>query len=260
MITNVHGTNVFYEVTGEGLPLVFIHGLGGTSNVWHAQRLGLSRYFKVVTLDLPGSGRSDRSERQYSMERWVDQVAGLADAAKLDKFVLIGHSMTTVLAQKFAARHGARLTALVLCGPITELAPAGKEAFAKRAETVLKEGMIAIADTVLTGALTPATREANPALTGLVREVLLSNDPACYAGHCLALRDASARPDQAAIKCPTLILVGDQDGVTPLASARAITAAVPGARIRIVPSTAHLTMLERPAEFNAALLEFLATV
>jgi 3-oxoadipate enol-lactonase len=260
MLANIQGTNIFYEITGDGLPAVFLHGLGGTSNLWHSQRLGLAKYFKVVTLDLPGSGRSDKSARTYSMDKWVEQLAGLADHLRLDKFVLVGHSMTTVLAQKFAARYASRLAALVLCGPITELSPAGKEAFTRRAETVVKEGMAAVADTILTGALTPATREANPALAGLVREMLLANDPACYAGHCHALLTGSAKADQPDITCPTLILVGDQDGVTPLAQARTIAAAIRDARIRIVPATAHLTMLERPEAFNAALIEFLATV
>ena len=260
MLANVNGTNLFYEVTGDGLPLVFVHGLGSTSNVWHAQRAGLAKYCKVITLDLPGSGRSDKNERIYSMEKWCDQILGLADAIKVDKFVLVGHSMTTVLAQKFAARHGSRLNGVVLCGPITELGAAGKEAFSKRAEAVQKEGMIAVADGVLGGALTPATREANAALAGMVREMLLSNDTACYAGHCLALKEGSAKAEQANIKVPTLVLVGDQDGVTPLANARAIAAAVPGTKIRIIPATAHMTMLERPEAFNAALLEFLAAL
>jgi 3-oxoadipate enol-lactonase len=261
MLANVNGTNIFYEVTGDGLPIMFVHGLGGTSNVWHAQRVGLSKYFKVVTLDLPGSGRSDKSAREYSMERWVDQLAALADAAGLDKFVLVGHSMTSVVAQKFAAKHGSRLAALVLCGPLTELGPPGKEAFTKRAETVLKDGMIAVADHVLAGALTPAAREgANAALVGLYREVLLANDPACYAAHCRALIAGSAKSDQPKIQCPTLILVGDQDGVTPLALCRQVAAAVKGSRIRIIPGTAHMTMLERPEAFNAALVEFLAEI
>src|SRR5688572_14180246 len=98
MHASLLGTSVYYETVGDGLPLIFVHGLGGTSNVWHAQRAGLSKYFKVVTLDLPGSGRSDKSERHYSMERWADQVAALADALKLDKFVIVGHSMSTILA------------------------------------------------------------------------------------------------------------------------------------------------------------------
>jgi pimeloyl-ACP methyl ester carboxylesterase len=165
--------------------------------------------------------------------------------------------MGTVLVQKFAAKHAARLSALVLCGPLIELASAGKEAFTKRAEAVQKEGMIAVADMVLGGALTAATREGNPALAGLVREMLLSNDPTCYAAQCHALINGSAKADQAHIKCPTLLLEGEQDTVTPLANCRAIAAAVAGARIRIIPSTAHLTMLERPELFNAALSEFL---
>jgi pimeloyl-ACP methyl ester carboxylesterase len=92
----------------------------------------------------------------------------------------------------------------------------------------------------------------------MVREMLLSNDPASYAAQCLALVNGSARAEQATIRCPTLILVGDQDGVTPLGLAKAIAAVVSGARIRIIPETAHMTMLERPDAFNAALIEFLA--
>lgn len=258
MLANILGSNIFYEVTGEGLPLIFVHGLGGTSNVWHAQRVGLTKYCKVITLDLPGSGRSAKNERAFTMERWADQVAALADHLHLDKFVLVGHSMSTILAQKCAAKHGQRISGLVLCGPLTELPAAGKEAFTKRAETVQKEGMTAIADAVLAGALTAATREANPVLAGLYREVLLANDPACYAAQCQALINGSARTDQSGIRCPTFILLGDQDGVTPLSMARAIAAAVANCRIKIIPATAHLTMAERPELFNAALVEFLA--
>jgi 3-oxoadipate enol-lactonase len=259
MLANVQGVNIYYELAGEGIPLVFVHGLGGTGNVWHGQRVVLSKFFKVLTLDLPGAGRSDRSEKHYSMSRWVEQIIGLADAAGLKEFVLVGHSMTTVLAQNFAARYANRLAGLVLCGPLTELPPTGKDAFQKRAEVVQQDGMIAVADTVLAGALTVATREGNAMLAGLYREMLLANDPRCYAGHCQALREASATTDQAKIQCPTLLLVGDQDTVTPLANCRAIAAAIPGgATIRIIPATAHLTMAERPELFNAALMEFLA--
>ena len=163
-----------------------------------------------------------------------------------------------MLAQRFATRHGSRLTGLVLAGPITELAPAGKEAFSKRIETVRREGMFGVADAVLGGALTAATREANPALAGLLREVILANDPECYIGHCRALMAASAKEDQPKIPCRTLVLVGDQDPVTPLASARQVVGAIQGSRLRVIPATAHMTMLECPDAFNAALIEFIA--
>jgi 3-oxoadipate enol-lactonase len=258
MFANVLGTNIYYESAGEGPAILFIHGLGGTSNVWHAQRQGLAKFFKVITIDLPGSGRSDKTEKSYTMERWADQLIGLADQLKLDKFTLVGHSMTTIVAQKAAAKLGARLTALVLCGPLTELTAAGKEAFVKRADSVRKDGMLAAADAVLAGALSAVTREANAVLAGMYREMLLANDPVAYAAQCHALINGSARADQPAIKCPTLILLGDQDAVTPLSMARAIANAIAGCVIRIVPATAHLTMSERPEAFNAALVEFLA--
>src|SRR5437667_7655753 len=135
MFADILGCKIFYETAGDGLPIVFVHGLGGTGNVWHAQRVALSRSFKVITLDLPGSGRSEKKETAYSMERWAEQLHAFAEALALERFVLVAHSMTTILAQQFAARYPDRLRGLVLCGPLTELAPAGKEAFVKRAET-----------------------------------------------------------------------------------------------------------------------------
>jgi 3-oxoadipate enol-lactonase len=257
MLANVQGINIYYEAVGEGLPVVFVHGLGSTSNVWHGQRVTLSKFFRIITLDLPGAGRSDKSESSYSMDRWSEQIAGLADVLQIPRFVLVGHSMTTILAQLVAARHAGRVAGLVLCGPLTELPSAGKDAFLKRAELVQNEGMVAVADTVLAGALSLATREGNPVLAGLYRDMLMANDPRCYAGHCHALRAASARAEQTKIQCPTLILVGEQDTVTPLTNGRAIAAAVAGARVRLIPWTAHLTMAERPDFFNSALTEFL---
>jgi len=260
MLATILGSSIFYESAGEGRPMIFVHGLGGTGNVWHAQRNVLQKSHRVITVDLPGSGRSAKDDRAYSMDRWAEQLVGLADHLKLDRFTLVGHSMSTILAQIAAGKYPDRIEALILCGPMTELAAAGKEAFAKRKEIVLKDGMIGIADLVLGGALSAATREGNAPLAGLFREMLMSNDPATYASHCQALIEGSSNAEQGGIKCPTLILVGDQDVVTPLMNAQAIAKAVSNARIRIVPATAHLTMAERPELFNALVLEFMADI
>ncbi len=260
MQASINGITIHYEAQGDGTPLVFVHGLGGTSNIWHAQRVTLSRYFRVVAADLSGSGRSDKSQRSYSIDGWADEIAGLMDHLNMPAAVIVGHSMGTVIVQHFAAKYPQRTTALVLAGGLVELGPPGKEAFTKRAESVEKEGMAGVADAILGGALSAGTRERNLALTGMVREMLLSNDPACYAGHCRALIAGSARADQSRITCPTLLLVGDQDPVTPLGLQKQIAAAIKTSRIRIVPNTAHLTMLESPEVFNTALLEFLAAI
>src|SRR5258707_3596667 len=121
MLATILGSSIFHEVAGEGLGVIFVHGLGGTSNVWHAQRNVLQKTCKVVTLDLPGSGRSGKSETAFSMDRWADQIIALADHLKLDRFVLVGHSMSTILAQKAAGKYPWRIAGLILCGPMTEL-------------------------------------------------------------------------------------------------------------------------------------------
>jgi 3-oxoadipate enol-lactonase len=260
MEAQIHGATIHYEVEGDGPPLVFVHGLGGTSNVWHAQRVVLSKNFKVLVYDLSGSGRSQRGGQEYAIARWADELAAVLDAAQIARAAVVGHSMATLIVQRFALQYPERVSALALAGPITELAPPGKEAVRRRAATVEAEGMGAIVDAILGGALTPRTREGNPALAGLLREVLLSNDPHGYAAHCRALADGSVKGEQARIRCPTLILVGDQDPVTPLANARQVAAEIAGAVLRVIPATAHMTMLESPDAFNTALLEFLAAV
>jgi pimeloyl-ACP methyl ester carboxylesterase len=259
MLTKIFGSDIFHETAGAGVPVIFVHGLGGTSNIWGGQRVALSKFFRVTTLDLPGTGRSSKLPESYSMARWAEQIMGLADHLGYERFVIVGHSMTTILAQMVAGRWPDRTLAAVLCGPMTELTPTGREAFQQRIAAVRQAGMLAVADQVVVGGLTAATRETATGLAGLWREVLLSNDPACYIAQCQALLEASATTDQPRIRCPVLLLVGDQDAVTPLANCVQIQQAVPHAHLRIIPSTAHMTMLERPEVFNTALLEFLAS-
>lgn len=260
MFIEAKGVPVHCESVGEGPAVLFLHGLGGTGNVWHGQRLALSKFFRVVTLDLPGSGRSGKSEKSYTMQTWAAQLQIIADTLQLGKFVLVGHSMSTILAQNFAALHPDRVRGLVLCGPLVELSAAGQQAFTKRAEQVRSEGMIAVADAVLAGALSLATREGNGMLAGLCREMLLANDPQQYAAQIGALQSGSAKADPPKITAPTLLLVGDQDTVTPLSAAREIASNLRDARVQIVPATAHLTMAERPDFFNASLANFLASL
>jgi len=174
--------------------------------------------------------------------------------------VVVGHSLGSMVAQRFAGKYASRTKALVLAGGESELEPEAKKILTERARSIEAEGLRAVVSPWLTGVLSAATREANPALTGLVREMFLSNDARTYALHCLALRDGTARDDLKNIVCPTLLTVGDQDLVTPLSWQRRIAAGIANSRIRIIPNTAHMTMLESPAVFNTVLLEFLAAI
>jgi 3-oxoadipate enol-lactonase len=252
--------SLHHEVQGDGPPIVFIHGLGATSNAWHAQRMTLSKYFRVIVYDRSGCGRSPRSREGYSIDGWADELAELLDHLAIPSTVVVGHSLGSMVAQRFAAKYRPRVRALVLAGGEAELGPVGKAILTERAQLIEAHGLTAAVDAWLIGVLSAATREANPALAGLLRAMFLAYDDATYAQHCLALRDGDVRGDLARIDCPTLLLVGDQDPVTPLSWQQQIAASIADSRIRIVPYTAHMTMLESPAVFNTALLEFLATL
>jgi 3-oxoadipate enol-lactonase len=255
----IQGLNIHAEVHGEGLPIVFVHGLGATSNIWHAQRMALGHHFRVITYDRSGCGRSQKASGGYSIDTWTEELVGLLDHLAVASAVVVGHSLGSMIAQRFAGKHGDRTRALVLAGGEAELDAPARQILTERARSIEARGLIGVVGPWLSSSLSAATREANPTLAGLLREMFLANDATTYALHCLALRDGSVRADHAAIKCPTLLLVGDQDMVTPLSWQRQIAAAIANSRIRIIPNTAHMTMLESPAAFNTALLDFLAT-
>jgi len=259
-MATINGLDIHHEIQGDGPPIVFIHGLGGTSNVWHAQRMTLGKYCRVITYDRSGSGRSQQTREGYSIDGWTDELAGLLDFLAVPAAVVVGHSLGSMIAQRFAAKYAARTKALVLAGGEDEFAPEEKKAFTERARLIETHGLRAVVDPWLNAVLSAATREANPALAGLVREMFLSNDGRTYALHCLALRDGAVRSDHGNIVCPTLLTVGDQDLVTPLCWQRRIAARIANSRIRVIPNTAHMTMLESPAVFNTVLLDFLATL
>lgn len=256
----INGLEIHHEVQGEGPAIVFVHGLGATSNVWHAQRLTLSKQYRVIVYDRSGSGRSQQSSAGYSVAAWTEELAGLLDHLAVPSALVVGHSVGSTIALRFAARYSSRIKALVLAGGESELSNEARQILTERARTIEAHGLCAVVDSWLAGVLSAATREANPALAGLVREMFLANDARTYALHCLALCDGAVPSDQGSIDCPTLLTVGDQDLVTPLSWQRQIAAGITGSRIRIIPNTAHMTMLESPAVFNTVLLEFLATV
>jgi len=259
-MATINGLEIHHEIQGAGPPIVFIHGLGATSNVWHAQRTALSSYYQVIIYDRSGSGRSRQAREGYSVDAWTDELAGLLDHLGVRSAVVAGHSLGSMVAQRFAGKYPDRTRALILAGGEAEMGPDEKKALTERARLIETQGLLAVVDSWLTAVLSAATREANPALAGMVREMFLSNDARTYALHCLALRDGTVRSDHGNIVCPTLLTVGDQDLVTPLTWQREIAAGIANSRIRIIPNTAHMTMLESPAVFNTVVLDFLAAL
>ena len=243
------------EIDGQGEPLVMLHGLGGTSNSFTPVIDGLARQMQVIRPDLPGSGRSPTSGRP-SLEDIADQVARALAALGIGRANFAGHSLGTIVCFHIALRNPRLVKTLALVGPLLAPAESGRQGLRDRAAMARAQGMQPIADAVVQATTAAATRRDQPVTVALIREMLMRQDAEGYARLCEALADAAA-PDVAPIKCPTLLLAGDEDPIATATGTRAIGARLAGSRTRVVAKCGHWATFERPRETAAALEEFL---
>lgn len=256
MFIQLNGVTHHYVSTGEGPPVVLIHGLGGSLDIWHGVTELLALHHHVVAVDLRGHGRTGAGRAQFSIKTWSQDVAALMGALELPAATVVGHSMGSLIAQRLAVESADLVDQLALVGGISYFEPPDQQAYEQRAKTVEEEGLDVLVDDWLVGALAPRTRARLPQVTGLLRHLFLSNDPRNYAKACRALAKAPAIPRER-IGQPTLLIVGDHDRSTPLRMTEQLHAQIPVSRVRVVPSAAHWVTLEHPDLVGAAILEFL---
>jgi pimeloyl-ACP methyl ester carboxylesterase len=247
------------EVTGEGEPVVCIHGLGGSSNNWTpvAQAFG---NFKLIRIDLPGSARSSRVEGPLSIERFAQSVISVCSRLGITRAHFVGHSLGTIVCFQIAATEPRLVKSLALFGPLLcppDSARPNIHARAAKARSEGAEGMQLIADGIVNSATATNTRRERPVAVAMVRESLMRQDPEGYARCCEALANASA-PAVEAISCPTLLITGDEDGVAPPQAVRGIAEKIVGSRTIVYAQCGHWTTFEKPEECLRDLKEFYA--
>lgn len=258
MHTYANGLDLYYEQRGTGPDVLLLPGLGASTHVWYAQLRDLSQSFRVTAVDPRGHGRSARPAGPYSIQGFSEDLGELIRVLSLAPAALVASSMSSLIAVEVAARWPGLVSALVLVGGFATLSPEGKERFEQRAVLAETEGMEPLADLVVGAAMGPHTHQTNPGLVGLFRQALLGNDPIAYAASCRAIRDADVTVHLSGVRCPTLILLGEQELVAPITAARALKAGIPHAQVRVLPHAGHVPFLEQPAAFNSAVAEFLA--
>jgi 3-oxoadipate enol-lactonase / 4-carboxymuconolactone decarboxylase len=253
----INNTRCFYRLEGKSeLPvLVLSHSLGCDHGMWEPQVPDLLERFRVLRYDTRGHGASDAPAGDYSMDQLGHDVLGLLDSLKIRKFAFCGLSMGGAVGQWLALNAPDRLAALVLANTSSKFA---SDLLEGRRRTVLESGIPAIVDAVMSRFFSPENLTAPHAQS--VRSVLLGTNPTGYAGCCAALRDFNTRPLLGKIQAPTLVIASDSDASTPWAGhGKFLALEIPNAHdFRM--ATAHLSNLERPRSFTAAVLEFLQSV
>jgi len=271
--------NLAYTEVGTGPAIVLLHGYPFDRSMWREQIDFLSANgFRAIAPDLRGLGEmSDKlqfvaaadhheAKRQAeayrtitSMEDMARDVAALMDELRIDHATICGLSMGGYVAFEFVDLFPTRVKALVLAGT---RAPADNEqerqAREQQVDQMLAKGMNGIAEASLPKLLAPRTHAEKPEVVALVREMILRADPH---GAAAAQRGMAARRDYsddlAGIEVPTLVIVGRDDPIRPVADAEFMHARIPGSRLEIIEDAAHMTNMEQPSVFNQALLGFL---
>lgn len=254
---------VYYEVKGEGFPLVMIAGMSVNMDSWDPRLVAeLSRKFKLVMFDNRGVGRTDVSDRKYTIKLFADDTVGLMDALGISKAHILGHSMGGRIAQELVLNYPKKVEKLVLCsascgGP--KSVPMSKDVmgrFMADRSTLSQEEAVKMVTPLF---LTEDFIKKNPDLVELIiqqgRKAPISNE--VFKRQVIASMECDTHDRLSQIRAPTLILQGKQDILIPPRNASILAEAIPNAKLVYFEKSAH-RLAEEMNEVINSIIDFLA--
>jgi pimeloyl-ACP methyl ester carboxylesterase len=258
----VNDIQTYYEVHGEGFPVVMIQGLSANTSWWDPRWIQtLSERFKVVAFDNRGAGRTDISEKEYSVRLFADDTAALMDALGIPEAHVLGISMGGMIAQEFALNHPGKVEKLVLCSTycggersvypsdeVTQMLMSDKESLS------VEE----VARMTIPFIITEKFLKSNPGVEKFVLQQITRTpiSPEAFARQLNAIMNFDSGDRLPYIKAPTLILHGKKDILVPPQNAPILNKAIPGSWLVYFENSAHV-LLEQTEEVLAAILDFL---
>jgi 3-oxoadipate enol-lactonase len=258
------GVAIHYDVFGrrDGPPLLMIQGLGTDSRGWALQRMALGRKFRCYTMDNRGTGRSDRPDGPYSLDRMALDALAVLDAEGVERAHVMGASMGGVIAQVIGVLHPERTRSLVLACTACRHHRWRRELLQEWADAVDEGGMAALGDEALEWLVGPRLRKRFGIWMNLIARIVLQQPPEPFIAQVGAILDATdeLRLELVTIRVPTLVITGSQDSLTPVGDAEELAELIPHARLEVLGGAAHGLMVEAPNAFNDAVLRFLLEV
>jgi 3-oxoadipate enol-lactonase len=260
----VNNTYLAYDDHGIGQPILFLHAFPLNRYMWQGELMSLlsDERYRLVALDWRGFGESEITTPVSTMQLFADDAAGLMDSLGIQQAVLCSLSMGGYVAFAFLRKYPQRVSGLILAdtrpGADTPDAQVNRENVARIAET---QGIGAIADLQVPRLLSEYTRQHHPEVEMRVRQMI---EAATVQGIAAASRGMAQRADStdllAGITCPTLVIVGEQDTLTPPTLAQEYAAQIPGAQLVVIQHAGHLSNLEQPEAFVEAVRGFLGSI
>jgi len=253
---DVNGVSLRYEVTGgSGPAIVLLHEMGGSLDSWDGIAPQLSKRARVLRYDQRGLGLSEKVRKPFSNDDLVDDLEALLAAAGLaPPYRVVSVAAGGVQALRYIERHPAHVERLVLCNPAPGVDATRAAQLDERAALAERDGMRASLPATLDKSYPPTLgdRAAYEAYRGRY----LANDPVCFAHMNRSFARANMLHVLSQLKCPTLVVAGRQDTVSPPATTEEIARKIPGARFEQIDA-GHFMPVTSPAALLALLEEFL---
>ncbi len=258
---SVNGVELAYDDHGVGRAIIFLHAFPLNRGMWEYQVKALlaEQRFRLITLDWRGFGESQINGDVTSMETLADDLVALMDQLGIERATLCGLSMGGYVAFAFLRRYPHRISGLILSD--TKPEADGKEAKVNRAqlaELAMEQGADAVASLQIPRLLAAQTLQQTPDVELRVRQMVHAATPL---GIAAASRGMALRPDSsdllAHIRCPTLVLAGQYDSVTPAAQAQLWAGHIPNAQFVLIAQAGHLANIEQPQAFTETVRYFL---
>lgn len=255
----IDNIDIAYDDSGAGPIILLLHGFPFNRSLWSEQVGELSKSYRVITPDLRGFGESETGESPATMNRLAQDIAELMETLDIASATIGGLSMGGYVVLAFYKQFPERVKALILA----DTRPQGdteeaKQVRAKQAEDALSQGMAGIVNSMLPKLFTPDSVTKQPEAVKRVREMMMTTKPA---GAAAALMGMAVREDHtemlSRINVPTLILVGRDDAITPVADSEGMHTRIPGSKFLVIENAGHVSNVEQTDVFNSQLLSFL---
>lgn len=248
---------------GQGTTVVLSHALGCDLHMWDEVASALQDHYTVLRYDHRGHGQSPVLPGPYDINALADDAAKLITQEAAEPVHFVGLSMGGMTAQALAVRHPSLVRSLVIANSAGRYDDAARAMWQARIETVLAQGMAAIAEGAMQRWFTPEFRADHQggggARVAALRSGLEATDPAAYAASCEAVSRIDLLKSNAQIACPVWVIAGTRDEATPPLMSQLLVQSIRGARLRTIEA-AHLSAVEQPAAFTRLLTDFLSSL
>jgi len=257
MKLKANGIDINYEIEGDGPVVTFSHSLACNLSMWDEQVRALKGRYRVLRFDTRGHGQSGAPAGAYTLEQLSDDLKALLDGLGIAATHFVGLSMGGMIGQVFALKHPAMVQSLVLCDTTSRYPAAAAPIWEDRIKAVGAKGMEPMVAPTLERWFTAPFRARRRDLMEQVGTMIRSTPAPGYIGCCHAIPKINVTERLRDVRCPALVIVGEEDPGTPVDMARDIHAALPAAELAILARASHLSNLEQPGEFNRVLGGFL---